>query len=1084
VLLDNRNNGYVGHELKKHSFENSQLAVLSSLFTIYGFATLHKELSKLSNSRLLLTDWQGQTLQSLIGTEAEVRFTNQLNQRRIARECAEWIRGKVEVKASQETHQSNQNLIHLIPNGSSNHFAVHGSATLTPTGLGEVRSNGFQMNTGISDAETTQQLLSWFDNIWSDESTTRDIKNELVEKLNFIAADQSANFVYFLTLYNLFKDFLEDISEENIIRSKTGFKDTIVWNKLYKFQKDGVLGAIDKLEKHNGCIIADSVGLGKTFEALAVIKYYELRNDRVLVLCPKKLRDNWTMFTVNDKRNLLARDRFNYDVLNHTDLSRSKGFSGEINLETLNWSNYDLIVIDESHNFRNNPNKAEGKTRYERLLDDIIRSGVKTKVLMLSATPVNNRMNDLKNQVAFITEGRDDAFEDIGIKNIDSTLRLAQKQFNQWVKEPVENRTTATLLNSMSFGYFKLLDIVTIARSRKHIEKYYGTADIGQFPSRLPPNNIYADIDLSNEFPPLKEVNKTIRRLSLAGYSPLKFVRNDKKEEYARRYDKAVGVGKGVFKQIDREESLIHLMRVNLLKRMESSIRSFSITVDKLASQIEMLLSKIEEHESGDIDALNIEDIHDFDMDSPELEPFMIGNKTKVLLQDIDLIHFKQELEADRVLLNSIADAAKNVTEDRDAKLEKLKEAIIAKINCPLNLNNKKVIVFTAFADTAQYLYAQLASWAQNELSLHSALVTGGGTNKTSLTGVGSELNSILTAFSPISKERNKIDPEATTEIDLLIATDCISEGQNLQDCDTLINYDIHWNPVRIIQRFGRVDRLGSKNTKIQLINFWPNMELDEYINLEARVSGRMVLLDISATGEENVIDVNAKEMNDLEYRRKQLQQLKEAVVDLEDIAGGVSITDLTLNDFRMDLSDYMNKNHKKNMQILEQAPLGMYAAVSLDSDLINEGFKPGAVFCLKNIRRGKEAIQVDDNYPLAPYFLVFVSDDAVIELNFTQCKKILDLLKRQAFTHADIDQAAAKHVNTTTKDGRDMEHFQHLLAVAVDSIAGKSEEKGVESLFVKGGTVLTATSSQGIGDFAVVSYLILVDDNSSRKSV
>ncbi|HNP50532.1 MAG TPA: helicase-related protein [Nitrosomonas nitrosa] len=1081
MLLDNRNNGYVGHELKKHSFENSQLAVLSSLFTIYGFATLHKELTKLSNSRLLLTDWQDQTLQSFIGTEAEVRFTNQLNQRRIARECAEWVRGKVEVKASQETHQSNQNLIHLMPNGSSNHFAVHGSATLTPTGLGEVRSNGFQMNTGISDAETTQQLLSWFDNIWSDESTIRDIKNELVEKLNFIAADQSANFVYFLTLYNIFKDFIEDISEENIIRSKTGFKDTIVWNKLYKFQKDGVLGAIDKLEKHNGCIIADSVGLGKTFEALAVIKYYELRNDRVLVLCPKKLRDNWTMFTVNDKRNLLAKDRFNYDVLNHTDLSRLKGFSGEINLETLNWSNYDLIVIDESHNFRNNPNKAEGKTRYERLLDDIIRSGVKTKVLMLSATPVNNRMNDLKNQVAFITEGRDDAFEDIGIKNIDSTLRLAQKQFNQWVKEPVENRTTATLLDSMSFGYFKLLDIVTIARSRKHIEKYYGTADIGKFPSRLPPNNIYADIDLSNEFPPLKEVNKTIRRLSLAGYSPLKFVRNDKKEEYARRYDKAVGAGKGVFKQIDREESLIHLMRVNLLKRMESSIRSFSITVDKLASQIEMLLSKIEEHESGDIDALNIEDIHDFDMDSPELEPFMIGNKTKILLQDIDLIRFKQELEADRILLNSIADAAKNVTEDRDAKLEKLKEAIITKISCPLNPNNKKVIVFTAFADTAQYLYAQLASWAQNELSLHSALVTGGGTNKTTLTGVGSELNSILTAFSPISKERNKVDPDATTEIDLLIATDCISEGQNLQDCDTLINYDIHWNPVRIIQRFGRIDRLGSKNTKIQLINFWPNMELDEYINLEARVSGRMVLLDISATGEENVIDANAKEMNDLEYRRKQLQQLKEAVVDLEDIAGGVSITDLTLNDFRMDLSDYMNKNDKKNMQKLEQAPLGMFAAVSLDSDLINEGFKPGAVFCLKNIRRGKEAVQVDDNYPLAPYFLVFVSDDAVIELNFTQSKKILDLLKRQAFTHTDIDQTAAKYINATTKDGRDMDHYQHLLAVAVDSIAGKSEEKGVESLFVKGGTVLTATSSQGIEDFAVVSYLILVDENYSK---
>jgi ERCC4-related helicase len=1094
LLLDNRNNGYVGAELKKRSFEGSKLALLSSLFTIYGFASLKNELINLAKCRVLLMDWQSQTLQSLVGTEAEVRLTNKLNQRRIATECAKWIRGGVEVKGSREPLRSSQNLIHLVANGSDGQFAVHGSATLTPTGLGEVRSNCMEMNTGTSDTETTQQLLAWFDAIWGDDSTATDIRNDVLERLDFIAADQPASFVYFLTLYNIFKDFLEDIDEENIIRSKTGFKDTLVWSKLYKFQKDGVLGAIDKLEKHNGCIIADSVGLGKTFEALAVIKYYELRNDRVLVLCPKKLRDNWTMYTINDKRNLLASDRFNYDVLNHTDLSRLKGFSGEINLETLNWSNYDLIVIDESHNFRNNPNKADGQTRYQRLLDDIIRSGVRTKVLMLSATPVNNRMNDLKNQIAFITEARDDVFDDLGIRSIDSTLRLAQKQFNQWVKQPSESRTTASLLDSMSFDYFKLLDVVTIARSRKHIEKYYGTADIGEFPKRLPPKNIYADIDLSNEFPPLREVNKTIRRLSLAGYSPLKFVRNDKKDEYARRYDKAVGAGAGVFKQVDREESLIHLMRVNLLKRMESSIRSFRLTVDKLNTQVEVLLSKIEEHEAGDVDALCIEDIHDFELDSPELEPFIIGNKTKVLLQDMDLIHFKQELEADRELLTSIAEAAKAVSAERDAKLDQLKTTIADKIENPLNAGNKKVIVFTAFADTAQYLYSHLAQWAKQDMIIDSALVTGGGTNKTTLTGIGSELNSILTAFSPVSKERDKIDSNAKAGIDLLIATDCISEGQNLQDCDTLINYDIHWNPVRIIQRFGRVDRLGSENEQIQLVNFWPNMELDEYINLEARVSGRMVLLDISATGEENVIDENAKEMNDLEYRRKQLQQLKEAVVDLEDMAGGVSITDLTLNDFRMDLSDYMNRNHREanaknqNLQALEQAPFGLYAAVTLDESLSEEGLKSGVIFCLKNIRTGTQAVQMDDNYPLAPYFLVYVSGDAAngatIELNFTQSKKVLDLLKRQAFSHSAIDEGAANYVKDETKQGRNMEHYQHLLAVAVDSVAGKSEEKGVESLFAKGGTVLTARSSQGIEDFAVVSYLILVDQDDAVPSL
>lgn len=592
----------------------------------------------------------------------------------------------------------------------------------------------------------------------------------------------------------------------------------------------------------------------------------------------------------------------------------------------------------------------------------------------------------------------------------------------------------------------------------------------------MPPKNIYADIDASGEFPPLKEVNKTIRRLSLAGYSPLKFVREAKKAEYARRYDKAVGAGKGVFKQVDREESLIHLMRVNLLKRMESSIHSFTLTATKLAQQVDRLLAKIDAHESEELSELNIEDIHDFELESTELESYMVGNKTKVLLQDMDLIRFRQELEADREFLSHIAKTAQSVNAGRDAKLELLKKTIASKVANPLNPGNKKMIVFTAFADTAQYLYVHLAQWAHSELGIHSALVTGGGTNKTTMTGLGSDLNNILTAFSPVSKERGKVDPTATTELDLLIATDCISEGQNLQDCDTLINYDIHWNPVRIIQRFGRIDRLGSKNTQIQLINFWPNMELDEYINLEARVSGRMVLLDISATGEENVIDENAKDMNDLEYRRRQLQQLKDAVIDLEDMSGGVSITDLTLNDFRMDLSGYMND--KARLATLEQTPLGLYAAVSIDEDMVADGIKPGVIFCLKNIRSGKKAVQVDDNYPLAPYFLIYVTADAggstVVELNFTQSKKILDLLKREAFKHKAPDQPAITEVNRMTRHGRDMSHFQHLLTVAVDSIAGKSEEKGIESLFVKGGTVLTATSSQGIEDFMVVSYLIL----------
>ncbi|HFD86088.1 MAG TPA: helicase [Gammaproteobacteria bacterium] len=1081
MLIDNRKTAKIGDTLKASLNSGSKLSIVSGLFSIYAFDALKKELSRTRNARLLLTQLGFHDKTANIGIEPklngdkfELRLRNQLNQAKVASECARWIEKQAHVKTTVRSGLIPQTLFH-VTNETDDSIAIQGSSQFTSTGLGYTESDSYDMNICVKDAENTKGLLQWFDSLWANEAMVADAKELLLQQLNYLAEEKPAQFIYFVTLYNLFKDYLEEFDEEKIIKSKTGFKNTLVWNKLYKFQRDGVIGAIDKLETHNGCIIADSVGLGKTFEALAIIKYYELRNDRVLVLCPKKLRDNWTLYTINDKRNLLAADRFNFDVLNHTDLSRASGHSGEINLATLNWGNYDLIVIDESHNFRNNNPTKDTKTRYRRLMEDIVQSGVKTKVLMLSATPVNNRMNDLKNQVAFMTEGVDAAFSEFGIPSVDKTLRLAQKQFNQWSKQPVESRTVESLLDSMSFDYFKLLDLVTIARSRKHIEKYYGTEDIGQFPMRLPPVNVKADIDTQDDYPPLKEVNRDIRRLHLAAYSPLKYVRADKQEEYSRKYDMEVSGGKGHFKQLDREASLIHLMRVNLLKRMESSIYSFALTVEKLLAQIDGLLDKIHNHSTQEIEEVSVEEA---ELDSPELADLVAGNKTKVLIQDTDQLLWKQDLEEDKELLEKLLIEAKRIDASRDAKLKSLKDAISRKVNAPINQSNNKVIVFTAFADTALYLYQHIAAWAAEEHGLFSAIITGGGGNKTNLTGIGSDFNNLLTAFSPRSKERSKIDPTATQEIDILIATDCISEGQNLQDCDTLINYDIHWNPVRIIQRFGRIDRLGSMNTQIQLINFWPNMELDEYINLEARVSGRMVLLDISATGEENVIEENSVEMNDLEYRRKQLQQLQEAVVDLEEMAGSISITDLTLNDFRMDLLDYL----KTQSDVLEQAPTGLFSVVQLDEQARQDGLKPGVIFCLRNTQTGSQAVPVDDNYPLSPHFLVYVDDEAQVLLNFTQSKKILDLLKQQAFQQQATDPVAYHQFYRLTKQGADMSHYQQLLATAIDSIVGKSEEKGTQSLFTRGGTVLTPTSSRGLDDFEVVSYLILVDEAQGEQ--
>ena len=1069
MLLDNKKNGKVGDTLRDNLQSGSSLAIIAGLFSIYGFDVLKKELNRVDQVRLLFSKIQNVPgdnlpLPGLNGDAFERRFKNQLNQHQIAKECADWLTKKAEIKRVNNPYSVNQNLFHVQKEQSSA-LAIQGSSNFTTSGLGFSESDKYDMNMCLTEAESTTALLEWFNGIWNDPGAVEDIKSLILTELNRLTENQSPAFIYFLTLFNVFKDFIEELDEERIIKTKTGFKETLVWKKLYKFQRDGVLGAIDKLEKYNGCIIADSVGLGKTFEALAVIKYYELRNDRVLVLSPKKLRENWTIYTVNDKRNILSADRFNYDVLNHTDLTRSSGKSGEINLETLNWGNYDLIVIDESHNFRNNNLRKEGATRYSRLMNDVIKSGVKTKVLMLSATPVNSRMNDLKNQVSFIAEGIDDAFSEQSIASIEQTLKKAQTRFNQWLGLDEQERKVEVLLERMNFDYFKLLDLLTIARSRKHIEKYYDIAEIGAFPERLKPLNIKADIDGDGDFPPLKDINQSIRKLHLSAYAPLKYVRMEKREEYSRKYDMKVGNGSSVFKQVDREQSLIHLIRINLLKRMESSINSFALTLSKLLREVDYLIDKIDSHEGDTIEEVSIEDI---EIEDQDFESYLIGRKVKVLIQDIDAIRWKQDLEEDRQRLATMLNEASLIEPSRDAKLQLLKDIISHKCQHPVNPDNKKLLVFTAFADTANYLYENLAQWAQTEHNLHAALVTGTGTNKTTLSGINKDLNSILTTFSPVSKERHKIDANATDEIDLLIATDCISEGQNLQDCDYLINYDIHWNPVRIIQRFGRIDRLGSKNDFIQLINFWPNMELDEYINLEARVSGRMVLLDISATGEENIIEYDDKKrMNDLEYRRKQLQQLQSDVVNLEDMTGGVSITDLTLNDFKMDLSAFM----KERMASLASAPSGLFAVTTLNPNLPSQELEPGVIFCLKNIT-GKTML--DASYALAPYYLLYISDAGTVKYHYTQAKKILDILKKQGLSWQHPDPKAIDLFQQDTEQGKDMSHYRHLLEVAINSIIGKTEEKGVESLFSRGGTVLTKDSFKGIEDFEVISYLLI----------
>lgn len=1065
-LIRNTGTDRVIDLIKPHLGPGNQLDLITPTFSLFAFEQLRSSLFDLDRTQLVLPS-DGGSLE-LLGSDGDRAARNRLQARWLANQCSKWLTEKVDIRRALGPVP--QGAVVTRASNAKPQQVILGSLAFSTAGLGIAPGNPLSLIQASESGEEAVQLAQWFDIQWASlEGSGKNLASAiepLFKDLQAIGEHRDPYSVYALILHNLFRDSSDDMDEDQIVKSATGIRNTVVWKKLFKFQRDGVVGAIDKLNRFGGCIIADSVGLGKTFEALAIIKYHELRNDRVLVLAPKRLRDNWTLYKANDKRNILAADRFNYDVLNHTDLSRDGGNSGDIDLSHVNWGNYDLVVIDESHNFRNKATHKGKESRYDRLMRRIIKEGVKTRVLMLSATPVNNRLADLRNQIAFVTEGDDTALAEHGIASIDATTRKAQAQFNRWLAIDESEKTPSKLVEMLGFDYFTLLDHLTIARSRRHVEKYYGTSETGRFPDRLPPINIKADVDLAGQFRAIREINLEIRRLTLASYAPLRYVLPHKQSAYDEKYSTQVRGGEGFFRQVDREESLIHLLRVNVLKRMESAVSSFTLTVQRQLKDVEATLAHIESH-SNELEEIDIADI---DIDDPAFEALLVGRKVKVLLSDVDLIRWKQDLIEDRNRLATLLAAAKQVDASRDAKLAALRQMIEDKCHCPINSGNRKIIVFTAFSDTAHYLYTQLAPWAKSTLGIDAALVTGSAGIQTTLPGLRKSMGSVLSAFAPRAKERPE-ELAAEGEIDLLIATDCISEGQNLQDCDWLINYDIHWNPVRIIQRFGRIDRIGSPNQCIQLVNFWPNMQLEEYINLEQRVSGRMVLLDISATGEENLIEQQSgNPMNDLEYRRKQLLKLQDTVIDMEDLSTGVSITDLTLTDFRIDLAQYVKANPGK----LDTQPLGAFAVTTtLDADI-----PPGIIFCLQAC--GPAALKGQDaDYPLAPHYLVHVGDDGAVLLPYPQAKRALDRLKRLSLGREAPDLGACNRFDKMTKQGEDMRSAQKLLAAAVASVAGKNEERAVQSLFSPGGTHAIKGEFAGSNDFEVVAFMAVLPDES-----
>lgn len=1065
-------------DLKNELKRGSKLSIAAACFSIYAFQELKQELLGIDELRFIFTSPTFTTEKvkkekrefyiprlnrerSLYGTEFEVKLRNELTQKAIAKECAEWIKNKVTFKSNTSDKSiQGQIVVDEIGYTPINNF--------TTVELGCEKGNVINTNI-VKDESLAKVLLNDFNDIWNDGKVLQEVTDEVIENITAAYNENAPDFIYFVTLYNIFNEFLEDISEDVLPNEATGFKDSKIWSMLYNFQRDAALAIINKLEKYNGCILADSVGLGKTFTALAVIKYYENRNKTVLVLCPKKLANNWNTYKDNYINNPIASDRLRYDVLYHTDLNRTSGRSNGLDLDRLNWGSYDLVVIDESHNFRNggkiveNPDENDKENRYVKLLKKVIRAGVKTKVLMLSATPVNNRFNDLKNQLALAYEGHTDYVDEKlnTTHSLDEIFRNAQRAFNMWSDFELKDRTTERLLKMLDFDFFEVLDSVTIARSRKHIQKYYDTSDIGTFPKRRTPISLSPKLTDLRTAINYNEIFEQLMLLTLSIYTPTHFIQESKKEKYAEMYgDNKVNVG---FTQANREQGIRRLTAINLMKRMESSVYSFKLTLTRIKDLIESTINTIENYNKSVsqelelTDITNIEEFDDDDRNNDEL--FSFGKKMRINLADMDYVSWKASLERDKEVLDLLTIMIEDITPEHDSKLQELYHVIDEKISHPINDGNKKIIIFTAFSDTAYYLYDNICDYVKQKYGLNTALVTGSVEGRTNAPLKNKDLNSVLTCFSPISKGRDLFENLPKVDIDLLIATDCISEGQNLQDCDYLINYDIHWNPVRIIQRFGRIDRIGSKNKEIQLVNFWPDVSLDDYINLKAKVETRMKIVNMTATGDDNIL--SEEEKTDLEYRKTQLMRLKNEVVDMEDMTTGISIVDLGLNEFRMDLLEYI-KTHPD----IDNSPFGLHAVVSA-----NENAQPGVIYVLKN---RSDSVNIDNRNRLHPFYMVYIGDDGNVICDHLSPKQMLDIMRHICKGRTEPIPEAYRPFNKETRDGRNMKKYSKLLGDAISSIIEVKEESDIDSFL--GGEQVSFLSNEikGLDDFELICFLVI----------
>ena len=1077
-VLDNRGRKVVDY-LQEHLTDAEKFSIVSAYFSIYGYELLADKLADVEETRFLFGDPSSvddvdpgdKDAKAFRLTESGLVPKQTLTQKPLALRCLEWVKSNtVHIRSIKQSNFLHGKMYLTSATG------VVGSSNFTKNGLGGSDRPNLEINLAVSDAALLAELQGWFDELWADQERTYDVKQHVLDALNRLGQDYAPEFMYFKTLYELFKDKVDaQIDSEQQLRDHH-LTETAIWNALYEFQKDGVKSVTSRLQQHNGCILADSVGLGKTYTALAVIKYYELRNENVLVLCPNKLRQNWALYPVHQMQlgNPFIEDRFRYSLLAHTDLSRERGTSGGIDLANFNWGAFDLIVIDESHNFRND----EG-SRYERLLNDIIKAGARTKVLMLSATPVNTSLIDLRNQVYLMSEKNEFHFRDsLGVGHVGNVMGVAQREFKQWEQEKDKqgSRDKAKLLERLGPDFLRLLDGVSISRSRRQITQFYAEemARIGQFPQHARPENEYPATDLRGELS-YEEFSEQVKRFTLSIYRPSDYLTN-KERQLALDTEKE----ERNFNQRDRERFLVGMMRTNFLKRLESSPHSLTLTLRRTIDKMDALLARIEAYQlRGQDDGDLSDNVPDED---EEDEEFLINRgRHPYHLSELDLARWRAEIEGDRATLTAAWENVSAITPDRDGKLQQLRHTLRKRVDAPTidvhGTPNRKLLVFTTFKDTALYLYDNLQRDAE-ELGVRMAMVSGDTTRDTarSATGAGDGsgggyFQSVLSDFAPRARRRG--ENGSGPDIDLLIATDCISEGQNLQDCDTVLNYDIHWNPVRLIQRFGRIDRIGSRNPAVYMLNYWPTKDMDAYLRLESRVMSRMALVDTTASGSDDPFTEEGLQEGaqfELNFRDQQLLRLKDDILDLDDLSDGIVMSDLSMDYFMSQLRQYLERNKEE----LEAVPLGAYAVAENPAD----GPGPGVIFVLRQHNAAAVAPRQRTASPVHPYYLVAIKDDGTIRFGCSNARQVLQAFESAASGHNKPIRNLCDWFDRETKQGARMERYDSLLndfiahvqqSLAANVTRGLGKDGSRDFLLPK-----TSETPQKASDFELVTWLVL----------